>query len=189
MAGLAVLLFLVFVVWRALGEPCPWVFWIAVGFPVVHQVFVWLAWRVELLNSATSRAIGFPGYVVVFFILFGGRFISLIALGWLDRDSLQLWMLPRVLMASLFVIVGLYAMYSVQRYFGMMRASGADHFDTKYREMPLVNKGIFRYTDNGMYVYAFLLFWAIGIGFDSSAATEKPDMRFLYSTGSKPEGA
>jgi len=65
---------------------------------------------------------------------------------------------------------GFYAMYSVKRYFGLPRAAGADHFDAKYRNMPLVKKGIFRFTDNGMYLYAFLLFWAIAIGFDSIVA-------------------
>lgn len=79
----------------------------------------------------------------------------------------------------------------------MIRASGADHFDRKYREMPLVRKGIFRFTSNGMYLYAFLLFWAIAVGFNSAAgvvvaafshayvwihffATEKPDMKYFY---------
>ena len=88
-------------------------------------------------------------------------------------------------------------MYSVKRYFGLPRAAGADHFDAKYRNLPLVKKGIFRFTDNGMYLYAFLLFWAIAIGFDSIVAlivtafshvyiwvhfyaTEKPDMEYLY---------
>ena len=88
-------------------------------------------------------------------------------------------------------------MYSVSRYFGMMRAAGADHFDPRYRDLPLVKEGIFRFTNNGMYIYAFLLFWAIAVGFNSSAAlavavfshayiwvhffaTEKPDMDYLY---------
>ena len=91
-------------------------------------------------------------------------------------------------------------MYSVRRYFGMVRAAGADHFDARYRAMPLVDEGIFRFTKNGMYVYAFLLFWAIATGFDSMAAlavvafshvyiwihffaTEKPDMNYLYGPG------
>ena len=95
------------------------------------------------------------------------------------------------------VLPGIYAMYSVKRYFGMARAAGADHFDVRYREMPLVKDGIFRFTSNGMYLYAFLLFWAIAVGLNSSAAlavaafshayiwvhfyaTEKPDMNFLY---------
>ncbi|MBW1863973.1 MAG: hypothetical protein JRJ02_16685 [Deltaproteobacteria bacterium] len=93
-------------------------------------------------------------------------------------------------------------MYSAKRYFGMVRAAGADHFDPRYRDMPFVKEGIFRFTSNGMYLYAFLLFWAIAIGFNSITAltvaafshayiwvhfyaTEKPDMDFLYSLSSE----
>lgn len=90
-------------------------------------------------------------------------------------------------------------MYSVVRYFGMARAAGADHYASRYRDMPLVRGGIFRFTSNGMYLYAFLLFWALAVCFDSAAAlavaafshayiwvhfyaTEKPDMEFLYAS-------
>jgi len=158
---------------------------------------VWLAWRLELRSSATSEVIGFRGYLVCFFLLFGGRFISLLALAWLDRGSLEFKLLPRVIVTTLLTLLGVYAMYSVKRYFGMARAAGADHFDPRYRDMPPVREGIFRFTSNGMYLYAFLLFWAIAVAFDSTAAltvaafshayiwvhlyaTEKPDMDFLY---------
>jgi hypothetical protein len=64
-----------------------------------------------------------------------------------------------------------------------------------------VKAGIFRFTNNGIYALAFLLFWAIAIGFDSPAtltvaafshlyiwvdffSVEKPDMDFLYSSES-----
>ena len=100
--------------------------------------------------------------------------------------------------AGLPLLPAAYTFYSVAKYFGMLRASGADHFDPRYREMPLVKKGIFRFTSNGMYVYAFLLFWAIAVGFNSMAAlvvaafshayiwvhfltTENPDMDYLYA--------
>ncbi len=195
---LAFLLALVGVGWLYLGEPLPAAFWVAVAFPVGHQVFVWLAWRLELRSSAVSDAIGFRAYVVVFFLLFGGRFVSLFVLAWMDRGSLGLAMLPRSVSTTLLVLPGVYAMVSVQRYFGMVRATGADHFDPRYRAMPLVDRGIFRFTSNAMYHFAFLLFWAIAVGFDSSAAlvvaafshayiwvhyhaTEKPDMDDLYS--------
>jgi protein-S-isoprenylcysteine O-methyltransferase Ste14 len=165
---------------------------------VVHQVFVWLAWRLELRSSGTSKAIGFAGYVAGFFLLFGGRFVSLIVLAWLDRGSLGLTNPVHVIVTTLLVLPGVYAMYSVARYFGMARAAGADHFDPRYRDMPLVKDGIFRFTNNGMYLYAFLLLWAIAVGFNSSAtlvvaafshayiwvhfhATEKPDLDFLYA--------
>jgi len=193
------LLVVVWVIWTYLGEPYPIGFWTAVSFPIVHQVFVWLAWRLELLSSATSRTMGFGGYIACFFLLFGGRFVSLFALAWMDRGSLHLQTLPRIVLAGIMTLLGVYAMYSVKRFFGMSRAAGADHFDPRYRNMRFVRGGIFRYTSNGMYVYAFLLFWAIAVGFNSSAAlavaafshayiwvhfyaTEKPDMDYLYSS-------
>jgi hypothetical protein len=196
---LALLLVAVCVIWTFLGEPVPVLFWIAVAFPIAHQVFVWLAWRLELSSSATSRTIGFGGYVALFFLLFGGRFVSLFALAWMDRGSFQLQDTPRIVITVVLTVLGVYAMYSVMRFFGMARAAGADHFDPRYRSMPLVNEGIFRFTDNGMYLYAFFLFWAIAVGLNSSAAlavaafshayiwvhfyaTERPDMDYLYST-------
>lgn len=191
--------------WQRLGAPFPVAFWTAVAFPIVHQVYVWLAWRLELQSSATSSTIGFHAYVVLFFVLFGGRFVSLFALAWLDRGSLGLPALARFATTGLMTLAGVYAMYSVMRFFGLKRASGADHFDPAYRGMPFVTGGIFRYTSNGMYVYAFLMFWAIAVGFDSAAAlvvaafshayiwvhfyaTEKPDMDYLYAADGAPRG-
>jgi hypothetical protein len=199
LAGLATLLVLASVAWALLGKRFPIVFWTAIAFPVVHQVFVWLAWRLELRSSAVSRVLGFRGYLAIFFLLFAGRFVSLLALAWLDRGSLELQPLPRTIITTLLVLIGIYAMNSVGRYFGLARAAGADHFDPRRRDMPLVKEGIFRFTNNGMYVYAFLLFWAIAVGLDSTAAlvvaafshayiwvhfhaTEKPDMEFLYGS-------
>jgi hypothetical protein len=184
--------------WIYLGAPNPVLFWLAVAIPIAHQIFVWAAWRLELRSSATSRTIGFRGYLIVFFILFGGRFVSLLALAWANRGALDLGFFPQSLIAGSMAAIGIYAMYSVHRYFGLARAAGADHFFEHYRSMPLVNKGIFRFTSNGMYLYAFLLFWAIAVGFNSSGAlivaafshayiwihfyvTEKPDMDYLYS--------
>jgi hypothetical protein len=201
---LAVLLALAWVAWKYLGEPFSNAFWIAIAFPVMHQVFVWLAWRLEFRSSATSKVIGFQGYLVCFFLLFGGRFISLFALAWMDRGSLELPILPRALVTTLLVALGVYATYSVKRYFGMARAAGGDHFAPRYRDMPFVTKGIFRFTSNGMYCYAFLLFWAIAVGLNSAAAltvaafshayiwvhfhaTEKPDMDFLYASAWKQQ--
>jgi hypothetical protein len=136
---------------------------------------------------------------VLFFLLFGGRFVSLFALAWEDRGSLHIGALLRISITGIFSVIGIYAMYSVLRYFGLKRAAGADHFDPRYRDMPFVRQGIFRFTSNGMYLYAFLLFWAIAIALNSSAAlavaafshayiwvhfysTEKPDMDFIYSS-------
>ena len=201
-ACLAPLLAIVWVAWTALGEPAPAAFWIATAIPVGLQVFVWLAWRLVLRASSTSKTIGFRRFLALFFLLFGSRFVSLAALAWMDRGSLGLQIIPQATVTVLLALLGMYAAYSVGRYFGMARAAGADHFDPLYRDMPLVSQGIFRFTSNGMYLYAFLLFWAIAVGFNSTAAltvvafshayiwihffaTEKPDMDFLYGTAEK----
>ena len=184
-------------VWVWLGEPYPVAFWIAAFTPVAHQIYVWLTWRLELNSQSISRTLGFGGYVAVFFMLFGGRFLSLMWLAWLDHGSAGLSLFSQVGLTLACAVPGLYAMYSVKRYFGMKRAAGADHFDARYRSMPLVRQGIFRLTNNGMYVYAFLLFWAIAFGFNSATAiavaafshayiwvhhfaTERIDMAYLY---------
>jgi len=202
--ALALLLALTYIAWVSLGKPHPTAFWCAVLFPVLHQVYVWITWRLELRESLISRTIGFHSYVVIFFILFIGRFISLFVLAWVDRGSLGLNQFAQVAISILLIVPGLYAMYSVRRYFGFERAAGADHFDERYRNMPLVKEGIFRFTSNGMYLYAFLLFWAIALAFNSAAAlavaafshvyiwvhhyaTEKPDMEFLYSDFGAPK--
>jgi len=196
-ACLVVLLGLVGVIWQLLNRPFTALFWSAVLIPVAHQVFVWLAWRLELQRATISRAIGFSGYLAIFLVFFIGRFLSLLWLAWVDRGSLGLSNFAATLLALICGGAGFYAMYSVQRFFGIARAAGADHFDVRYRNMPLVEQGIFRYTKNGMYCYAFLLFWAVAFCFNSAAAltlaafshayiwvhyyaTEKPDMTFLY---------
>ncbi len=99
-ASLALLLAFIWLAWTFLGEPLPTAFWTAVAFPVGHQIFVWLAWRLELRSSATSKTLGFRGYLLSFFLLFGGRFISLAILAWLDRDSLELQILPQAIIEA-----------------------------------------------------------------------------------------
>ena len=63
-----------------------------------------------------------------------------------------------------------YTMYSVKKYFGFLRAAGADHFDPKYKDMPFENRGIFKWTPNAMYVFA------IGIPFSFAVATGSQSM-------------
>ena len=86
----------------------------------------------------------------------------------------------RISITRIFAVLGIYAMYCVLRYFGLKRAAGADHFDPRYRDMSFVRQGIFRFTSSGMYVYAFLLFWAIAVGFDSSAALAVAAFSHVY---------
>jgi len=100
------------------------------------------------------------------------------------------------MLASLIAPVVIYLFYSVIRYFTIKRAYGIDHFDKNYNE-PYVIGGIFRYTDNGMYVYGLLILYLPGLLLFSKAAlivalfnhvyvwvhyycTERPDMKAIY---------
>ena len=106
-------------------------FVIAMTIPLIHQIYVWICWRSELCWKTISSTIGFKGYVVLFFILIISR-LSAIVLCFVDYGSLYkpgwfAWILGLILF-----IPGAYTMYSVKKYFGFLRAAGADHFDPKY---------------------------------------------------------
>lgn len=196
--ALTSLLLLTWFLWVKIGQPFPILFWLAISVPIAHQVFVWITWRMELKSKAISNSIGFTSYLIIFFVLLIGRPIVLLLLAWADSESLGLGLVPRIIVSLVLFVPSMYTMFSVKKYFGFLRASGGDHFDLKYRNMPLVKKGIFKYSGNSMYVFGFLMFWGIAIAFDSKAAilasafchvyiwihyfaTEKPDMDYLYS--------
>lgn len=195
--ALPILLSSTFYVWIKIGMPSPFLFWFAIAIPIVHQIFVWLSWRMELKSGATSRSIGFKTYLILFFVLLVCRPISILFLAWSDQGTLGCSELQRTIISAVLFIPALFTIYSVRRYFSFTRAAGADHFNPKYRKMPLVKKGIFKYSSNSMYVFGFMIFWAFAVVFDSSAtllasafghlyiwihyfATEKPDMNYLY---------
>ena len=144
-------------------------FMIAMSTPLIHQAYVWICWRSELCWQSISNSIGFKGYVIIFFILIISR-LSAIVLCFVDYGSLYkpgwlAWILSIILF-----IPGVYTMYSVKKYFGFLRAAGADHFDPKYRDMPFENRGIFKWSSNAMYVFA------IGIPFAFATATGSQSM-------------
>ena len=144
-------------------------FMIAMSIPLIHQIYVWLCWRSELCWKSISKTIGFKGYVIFFFILIISR-LSAIVLCFVDYGSLYT---PGWFAWSLAVIIfipGAYTMYSVKKYFGFLRAAGADHFDPKYRDMPFERRGIFKWSPNAMYIFA------IGIPFGFAVATGSQSM-------------
>ena len=144
-------------------------FTIAMLIPLLHQAYVWICWRSELCWKFVSNTIGFKGYVIIFFILIISR-LSAIVLCFVDYGSLyKPGMLAWILGLILFIPGG-YTMYSVKKYFGFLRAAGADHFDPKYRDLPFERRGIFKWTPNAMYVFA------IGIPFSFAVATGSQSM-------------
>ncbi|MDX8404020.1 MAG: methyltransferase [Mariprofundaceae bacterium] len=175
-------------------------FWAAIAIPVFHQVYVWLIWRLELYqNTFTKRygvAISFKIYAIGFSILFVSRLISIAALAISNQDSLLVNPYTAYVLTTVIIPVTIYLFYSVKRYFTIERAYGIDHFDKAYNE-PYVKGGIFRFTDNGMYIYGLMILYLPGLLLFSKAAlivalfnhiyiwvhyycTERPDMKVIY---------
>lgn len=180
-------------------------FWLAVLVPIIHELYVWLVWRMELYGRFfTSRfglELSFYTYAVNFVLLFFGRLLSIIALATASQNSLEINRVLAYGIVLIFLLLSGYLMYSVVRYFKVKRALGIDHFDKEYKE-PFVKKGIFRFTNNGMYIYGLLIFYIPGLLMLSTPAlvlglfthlyiwahyfcTELPDMEKIY--GRKPD--
>jgi hypothetical protein len=178
--------------------------WIAIAVPIIHQIFVWFFWRMELHHGSITRWFGDRGFLIYkigFTVLFAARPISILLLGISNYDTLAC---PPALMygaALLVLIPGISTMYSVVHYFGMDRAYGIDHFDPAYRDKPFVKEGMFKFTDNAMYKFGFLILWSIALFTLSKAAllaavfnhlyiwvhfyfTELPDIRRIYARNS-----
>lgn len=173
---------------------------LAIAIPILHQVYVFVCWRLELHGRHLSKYLGqgaFSLYALGFSIIGIARVLVVFALAWANQHTLTGNPLYLKIIAVILLLPALYLFYSVKRYFGFKRAFGIDHFDSSYRDIPMVNQGIFRFTSNGMYQYGFLLLWVPAFWFASSAAliaalfnhlyiwvhyytTEKPDMQRIY---------
>ncbi|NND15686.1 MAG: hypothetical protein HKN89_05130 [Eudoraea sp.] len=177
-----------------------WLF-LALLVPILHQVYVLLCWRLELFGKRLSAWFGEPAFTYYkrgFTILILARPLTIIPLAIANKQTLNLDPVLALVLSIVLLIPAIYLFYSVKRFFGFDRAFGIDHFEPeKYRDIPLVNKGIFKYTDNGMYTFGFLILYLPALIWFSKAAlvvaifqhlyiwvhhffTEKPDMDFIY---------
>lgn len=167
---------------------------------VIHQVYVWFCWRLEIHGRHLTKWFGkhaFTVYAVGFAIMILLRPVIITCLSWSNRNTLSLPSIVTIPLAVILTIPVLFLFYSIKKYFGFLRAFGIDHFDPTYRTRPLVKKGIFRFTDNGMYFFGLLVLWIPALLFSSIAGvvaalfshlyiwvhffcTEKPDMDHIY---------
>jgi len=181
----------------------PW-FGIALSIPILHQLYVWFIWRVELYTNYFTNKFGlqkaFHLYTIGFSILFSSRLLFIIILAYTDKNSLDIEVYFPYTLAIIITPFVVYLFYSVKKYFTIERAYGIDHFDKNYN-VAFVKKGIFKYTNNGMYVVGLSILYLPGLLFLSKSAliialfnhayiwvhyffTEKPDMKVIY--GSTP---
>ncbi len=164
--------------------------------PLLHQGYVWLCWRSELCWKIISRTIGFKVYALIFIIIMISR-LSSIGLCFADYGS---WFDPGWIawaISVLIFILFIYTIYSVKKYFGFMRATGIDHFDPNYRNIPFEKRGIFKWSSNAMYTFGIAVFFGFAISAGSKAmfvfaaysyiggwlhyfCTEKEDFKVIY---------
>jgi hypothetical protein len=178
-------------------------FWASIYIPVIHQIYVLIFWRGELYYQLLTRWFGrydFLIWSIGFLALLLARPIAILLLAVSNQGTLNIpdWLGWVLGLACLPPVI--YLGYSFVKYFGVKRALGIDHFQPEeYRDVPFVNEGIFRWSSNAMYTYAFLLFWIPGFLFLSKAGlvsalfshlyiwvhyyfTERPDMLFIYGS-------
>jgi len=106
--ALAVLLSLTWFLWIKIGRPFPSLFWLTISVPIVHQIFVWLTWRMELKSQAVSNSMGFKTYLVIFFLLLIGRPLTLFLLARIDQGSLGMENLPRTIISVALFVPAMY---------------------------------------------------------------------------------
>jgi hypothetical protein len=189
-----------------LGIPDTTWFYLVILIVVIHQILGWFVFRTQLVFSLFSRLFGRYDMIVwgaIFFPLLLLRPLLTLALGLADFGSLASPRSLQIILGVVLLIPAIYTGWSIERYFGVPRALGGDHFRQNYREMPLVREGAFKYSSNAMYAFAFLLFWAIAFLTGSQAAlavalfqhayiwvhmycTEDPDMRVIYESINEP---
>lgn len=175
-------------------------FWASIIISIVHQVIVWVVFRLQLGWASLTRLFGSADLVVwgaLFFPLFIGRIFLQVGLARSTPGTLAMPIPLATGISLILMLPALFTLWSVVRYFGVIRALVGDHFRLKYREMPLETRGIYRFSSNAMYTYVLLIFWAIALINRSLPAlfmaffhhayiwvhyycTEKPDMDIIY---------
>jgi Phospholipid methyltransferase len=173
---------------------------LSIALAVLHQVIVALVFRLQLHRNLLSRWLGDRDMAVwrmIFLPLLIARPLSLLMTGWADTIAITAYRPAEILAGLALIGLAIWAVHSVLVYFTLPRALGGDHFRDEIAALPLVDKGVFKYTSNGMYGVIFLGLWGIALLFGSWNAlvlalfqhcyiwvhmycTEAPDMAWIY---------
>jgi len=164
-------------------ETSTW-FLLAILSPIVHQIYVLLCWRLELFYNSFTKGFGSRGFLffkIGFAILIFSRLLTIVLLAFSNANTLPINVWLAYMLSAVLFIPSAYLFYSVKKYFGMDRAFGIDHFyPEQIKKEPFVKEGIFKYTDNGMYVFGFFILWIPGLLLFSKAALVVPLFNHVY---------
>lgn len=173
---------------------------LSITLALIHQIIVAIVFRLQLHRNFMTQAFRDRDMLVwrlVFMPLLLARPITVLMTGLADDTGLTGVRSVEVLLGILLTGLAIWALHSVLVYFTLPRALGGDHFRDEIARLPLVTRGVFRYTSNGMYGVAFLGLWGIAFLCGSWNAlilalfqhayiwvhmycTETPDMRWIY---------
>jgi hypothetical protein len=183
------------------GISASFYFLLAVIIPIVHQIYVWLFWRLELHFNSLTSLLGEKAFLLFkidFLILFISRPASVLLLSLANKNSLNISLFSTIALSALLLTPVIYLAHSLLIHFGLDRALGKDHFDKNWaKEQGIIRKGIFRFNPNSMYFFGFLFLYAIAILFKSQGGlivamfnhiyiwchyyfTERKDMASIY---------
>ena len=172
----------------------------SIALALAHQITVAIVFRLQLHKNLMTRLFGgrdMQIWAMIFMPLLLARPLTLIATGWADTVPITDYRTLEIILGLALLVPAFWAMHSTVVHFTLPRALSGDHFRDSFLAMPKVDKGVFKYTDNGMYGVVFLGLWGIALLFGSWNAlvlaafqqayiwvhmytTEAPDMRRIY---------
>lgn len=155
---------------RILGLAAPQWARVSISLALLHQVLVAVVFRLQLHRGTMTRLFGANDmrvWAALFLPLLIARPVTVILTGWADDVPITGWRGAEVMIGLALLGTAIWAMHSTLVHFTLPRALGGDHFREEIARMPMVDKGVFRYTANGMYGVAFLGLWGIALLFGS----------------------
>ncbi len=174
---------------------------VSITLAILHQIIVAFVFRMQLHHNMMTRLFGdrdMKIWGMIFMPLLIVRPLSILMIGWADTAPLTTFRTAEMVIGTALLTLAIWAMHSVIKHFTIPRALGGDHFRDHFAEMPLVDKGAFKYTSNAMYGVVFFGLWGIALLFGSWNAliialfqhayiwvhmycTEAPDMARIYT--------
>ncbi|MFT6696837.1 MAG: protein-S-isoprenylcysteine O-methyltransferase Ste14, partial [Paracoccaceae bacterium] len=143
---------------------------LSIALALIHQIIVAFVFRAQLHKNLMTRLFGerdMKIWAVIFLPLLVVRPLTIIMVGWADATPLTGYRGVEVILGLAILVPAVWAMHSTLFHFTLPRALGGDHFRDEYLAMPMVDKGVFKYTKNGMYGIVFFGLTAIALLFGS----------------------